>query len=553
MRHRRAVLLLLLAATRPIAAQEAPRGVAVAPHPLAATAAQQILHAGGTAADAVIAAQMVLAVAEPQSSGLGGGSMLLDFNAATHEVTHWDGRETAPAGATPGMFGGANGAILPATGGRSVGVPGTLRMLEQLYHARGGHLPWADLMAPAIRAAEGGVPVSPSLAAAIAAHADRLRRQPAARALFFTPDGAPLAAGSTLVNQALGQTLRAVAAGGANALQHGPIAADIATTVRGDTEPGLMTVDDLAAYAVKKRAPACLAYRDRTICTAAPPAAGLQVLQALGLLQHFNMGALDLTSADAAQLMIEAERLAAADRALFLADPDYVQVPLAGLLASDYLTARAQGIDWDHAADAPRAGNPAWTGPDIPLAASPPQPEHGTSTIAVVDASGNAVCLTSSLSGAFGSYLLVRGFMLNAAMSDFATQAEQDGRPVANRVQPGKRPATSMTPAFVLDLKGALVAVLGSAGGSRIPAYVVQGVVGLVDWALPPAQAIALPHVAGLLTGAELEAPGLLAALEARSQQVTQQIMRSDTVMIVTQPALLGAADARREGAVAIE
>ncbi len=552
MRHRRAVLLLILAAARGVGAEEAPRGVAVAPHPMAATVAQQILHAGGTATDAAIAAQMMLSVVEPQLSGLGGGSMLLHFNGATHEVTNWDGRETAPAGATPTVFLGPNGTVLPAGGGRAVGVPGTVGMLEALYHER-GRLPWADLLAPAIRAAEAGVPVSAGLAQAIAAHADRLGRSPATRALFFGVDGQPLPAGAPLVNPALGQTLRAIAAGGANALLHGPVAADIATTVRGDSEPGFLTTDDLAAYAPRKRTPSCLPYRDRVVCVAAPPAAGPQVLQTLGLLAHFDLGALPPTGADAAQLLLESERLAETDRARFLADPDFVHVPLPGLLASDYLTARAQGMDLDHAADDPRAGNPAWSGPDSPPAAYPPQPDHGTSTVAVVDSMGNAVCLTSSLGGAFGSFLLVRGFPLNAAMADFAARPDLDGRPVANRVQPGKRPATSMAPALVLDDKGGLAAVLGSAGGARIPAFVVQGVAGLVDWALPPADAVALPHLAGLAKGSEVESAGIVTALEARGQHVTQHPMQSDTAIIVTGPPLAGAADKRREGAVAAD
>ena len=287
MRHRRAVLLLILAASQSVAAEDLPRGVAVAPHPMAATVAQQVLHAGGTATDAAIAAQMMLTVVAPQASGLGGGSMLLHFDGATHEITNWDGREVAPAGATPELFTPPNGAALPVTGGRSVGVPGTVRMLEGLYREH-GHLPWADLLAPAIRAAEAGVPISPALAEAISTHADRLRRQPAAKALFFAADGSPLAVGALLMNPALGATLRAIATGGANALLHGPIAADIATTVRTDTEPGLLTTDDLIAYTAHKRVPVCLPYRDRTVCVAAPPAAGPQVLEALGLLQPFR-------------------------------------------------------------------------------------------------------------------------------------------------------------------------------------------------------------------------------------------------------------------------
>jgi gamma-glutamyltranspeptidase/glutathione hydrolase len=550
MRHCRAVLLLMLAASRSVAAEDVPRGVAVAPHPMAATAAQQVLHAGGTATDAAIAAQMMLTVVEPQASGLGGGSMLLHFDAATHEVTNWDGREVAPAGATPELFNPPTGTALPASGGRSVGVPGTVRMLEGLYRDH-GHLPWADLLAPAIHAAELGVPVSAALADAIAAHADRLKRQPAAKALFFTADGSPLAAGSLLVNTALAATLRAIATGGANALLHGPIAADIATTVRVDADPGLLTTDDLIAYSARKRAPNCLPYRERTVCVASPPAAGPQVLEALGLLRHFDLGALDPDGPDAAHLLIEAERLAAADRARYLADPDFVHIPLPGLLASDYLTARAQMIDPDHAMGPPRAGNPLWAVPGVRPARSELLADHGTSTIAVVDAAGNAVCLTSSLGGAFGSHLVVRGFVLNAAMADFARRPDENGRPVANRVEPGKRPATSMTPAFVLDQKGGLVAVMGSAGGARIPAYVVQGVAGLVDWALPAAQAIAIPHVVGIPAGAEVESSDLVAPLEARGQTVTVRPMRSDSAIIQVQPTLQGAADRRREGALA--
>ena len=355
------------------------------------------------------------------------------------------------------------------------------------------------------------------------------------------------------MNPVLAQTLRAIATGGANALLRGPIAADIATTVRGDGDPGLLTTDDLAAYTVQQRTPVCLTYRDRQVCTAAPPAAGAQVLEALGLLSHFHLGELDPVGTDAAQLLVEAERSALADRARFLADPAFVAVPSAGLLASDYLTLRAQAIDLDHAAQTVRAGNPDWTGPDAPPPAAPPQADHGTSTIAVVDAKGNAVCLTTSLGGTFGSGLLVRGFVLNAAMADFAAQPELDGRPVANRLQPGKRPATSMTPAFVLDRSGGLVAVLGSAGGVRIPAYVVQGVAGLVDWALPPAGAIALPHVAGVAAGAEVEAAGLVQPLEARGQHVVQHPMLSGDAIILMHPGPEGTADKRGGGAVAAD
>ncbi len=482
MRHRRAVLLLLLTASHGAAA-ESPHGAVVAPHPMAAAAAEEMLHAGGSAADAAIAAQAMLAVVAPQGAGLGGGAMALNFDAATRETSAWDGREAAPAGVTPELF--AHDAA-PPSGGRGVGVPGTLRMLEALHRER-GRLPWADLLAPAIRAAEAGAPVSKTLAAAIDARSDALRRQPASLALFFDPAGAPLAAGAMLANPALAQTLRQVASGGAGALMHGTIAADIATTARGDEQPGLLTTDDLAAYAAHRRTPPCVPYRGRTVCAVGGPGAGTQVLETLALLARFDLAPLDPIGAQAAELLAEAERLAMADRARFLADPDFAAPP--ALLDPDYIRARSQLIDPDHAAATVEAGEP---GRDAPPT-GPMQPDFGDDAIVVVDAAGNAVCLTSSGGPPFGSGLVVRGMALNAALADFARQPAVDGRKLANRLQPGKRPATSMTAVFVLSANGQLEAVVGGGG----PNQLAQAVTGLVDWGLLPAAALALPHVSG--------------------------------------------------------
>ncbi len=526
MRHRRAVMLLLLAAARSAgAAEDAPRDAVVTSNPLATDAALGALHAGGSAADAAVAAQMVLAVVEPQSSGLGGGSVLLHYDVATREVTSWDGREAAPGGAMPGP--------LPVSGGRAVGVPGTLAMLDRL-HREHGALPWADLLAPAIRAAEEGAPVSPALAAAIRADADRLGRQPAARALYFGADDAPLPAGAALANPALAQTLRAVAAGGAAALMHGPVAADIAIAVRGDPEPGLMTTDDLAAYAARRDPPACAPYRGRTVCAAAPPAAGFQVLESLGLLELSDLAALPPDSAAAAQRLVAAERLASADRAQYLADPAFVPSPLASLLGHDALAARAQSPEPDHAA------------PAAP-------PEHGSALVAVVDAKGNAAVLCSSLGGPFGAGLPVRGFLLNAALAAFTpspSSSPGDASPPANGLQPGKRPATSLTPAFLLDADGRLQAVLGSTGGDLIPDILVQAVAGLVDWGLDPAQALALPHVAGVAGGAVVETAAQAAALQGWGP-VTREAMPSMAAAITLHPALAAAADRRGEAVAA--
>jgi gamma-glutamyltranspeptidase/glutathione hydrolase len=521
----------------------------VASDKAAAEAGAQILRAGGSATDAAIAVQMALTVAEPQASGIGGGAVLLHFDGTSHEVTTWDGRETAPAATTASA---ATDSV--PTGGQAVGVPGAVRMLEALHHDH-GRLPWADLMAPAIHLAEQGVVVSPGLAQAIAARQAVLQTQPAARAVFFTPDGVPLAAGDTLTNPALAQTLRAIAATGANGLLRGPIAAEIATTVRGDAQPGLVTTDDLAAYTPRRRAAACQPYRGRTVCSIAPPGGGVVLLHTLGLLGHFNLPALDPASADTAELVIQAEQLAFADRARTLADPDFAAVPADAVLNDGYLTAQARRIDPHHAIQPSH--------PDAEPAATPmpaeatrkPPPEHGTSSVVIVDAEGNAVCMSSTIGGPFGSGLFVHGFPLNAALADFtADPAPGDPQPV-NRTQPGKRPATAMAPAFVLDHDGRLLAVVASTGGARIPGFVLQAVVGSADWRLDPAQALAQPHVAAAQGPAELEAgtpaASLAMALQARNQAVQTLAMPSSTAMIALTPGgLAGAADPRGQGAV---
>ena len=562
MRHIFAFLLAIGLGLGPALAQSAPdkvygRHIIVAAHPLAVEAGLAMLREGGSAADATVAAQMVLALVEPQSSGLGGGALALSFNRATKEVLGWDGRETAPAAAGPDLFLGRDGKPMPyqdaAVGGRAVGVPGAVRMLEALHRAQ-GKLPWERLFAPAIQLAEGGFPVSARLSAAIAADGDRLRRQPATRAYFFLPNGAPLPPGSILVNRALAETLRAIAAGGADALLRGAIASDIATVVRNDPSPGLITTDDLAAISARSRPAVCGPYRTLVVCGMGPPSSGgVGVLQVLSILGHFNLAGLDPDGVDVAHLLIEAEKLAYADRAAFLADSDFVPVPLRGLLDPAYLTARAQLVDIDRANATPSAGNPDFRDPG--LAPALPQPEHGTSQVVVVDDLGNAVSMTTTVQDSFGSRLMVRGFLLNDELTDFAFVPAISGRKVANRVEGGKRPRSSMSPTIVFTPEGDLRIVTGSQGGARIIGYVAQALVRMIDFGMAPRVAMAAGHIQTTGVTAELElgtrAVELAEGLRARGQVVSVVSLESGQVAVaVTAEGLAGAADPRREGVV---
>jgi gamma-glutamyltranspeptidase/glutathione hydrolase len=548
------LILLLLCLALPAQAQ---RQMVVAAHPMAAEAGLAMLRAGGSAIDAAVATQAMLSLVEPQSSGLGGGAVMLHWDAAARRLAAWDGRETAPAAASPGLFlrdGQPMGFHEAAVGGRAVGVPGALRMLEAVHRLH-GKLPWAQLFAPAIAAAEEGFTVTPRLAALVVLEADRLRRDPQARA-YFLPDGKPVAEGQRLRNPALAATLRTIAEQGADALHRGPIAAEIAGAVRGNVNPGLLTTDDLAGYAPVRRDSVCGPYRGFTVCGMPPPSSGgVAVLQILGVLAHQDI-AVDPRGLDAAHLLGEAGRIAFADRNRYLADADHVAVPLRGLLDPAYLLLRAQLLDRDRAIAAPRPGNPPWQG-GSPLASQPEQPEHGTSHLSIIDAAGDAIALTTTIEDIFGAHAMVRGFLLNNELTDFSFLPELDGRPVANRVGPAKRPRSSMSPTIVFGPDGLPVVVVGSAGGSRIIGHVAQALVAMLDWGMEPQAAVSLPRVGALNAGLELEAgtgaAALAPALQARGFPVEVRTMNSGlhAIRVLRGPdgvRLLGGADPRRDG-----
>jgi gamma-glutamyltranspeptidase/glutathione hydrolase len=547
----------------------ASRFMVAAANPLASDAGYQVLRAGGSAVDAAIAVQMVLTLVEPQSSGIGGGLFLVHHDG--RRVQAFDGRETAPAAATPGLF-LVDGQPMPfmqaVVGGRSVGVPGALRALE-LAHAQHGRLPWKLLFEPAIVLAERGFVVSPRLAGALRVQAAAgLRDDPQARAYFFDEQGASRAAGSLLRNPELAGVLRAVAERGAVALHEGQLAAQIVAKVRGHAgNPGLLTLTDLAGYRALQREPLCFDYRAWRLCGMPPPSSGpLAIAQMLGMLESRSLAAHPPVaaafglepSAQAVHLLSEAGRLAYADRARYVADPDFAPLPggsPAALLDRRYLRERGALIG-------PRSMGRAQ--PGVPLApavsaADDRSPElPSTSQVSVVDAFGNTVSMTTTIENAFGAQIMVRGFLLNNQLTDFSFVPEDGGAPVANRVQGGKRPRSSMSPMLVFDkASGALVMTLGSPGGSAIINYVAKVLVATLDWGLDVQQAIALPNFGSRNGPTELEAgrssAALIEALKALGHepsvveqtsglQAIQRVQREGRVL------WFGGADPRREG-----
>ncbi|HHW32971.1 MAG TPA: gamma-glutamyltransferase [Paracoccus solventivorans] len=527
-----------------------------AAHPLAVEAGARVLEQGGSAADAMIAVQAVLGLVEPQSSGLGGGAFLVWYDAATGALTTLDGRETAPRDATPTLFLGPDGqpmAFMEAVvGGRSVGTPGTPALLEEA-HRRWGRMNWAGLFDDPIRLAELGFTVSPRLAELVAAEGEALRGDPATSAYFF-PGGQPVAAGQVLTNQPYADTLRVLARQGADGFYRGPIAESIAAAVRSATgNPGVLSTADLAAYRVIERPAVCVEYRAHDICGMGPPSSGgLTVGQIMGMLGGYDLAALGAESPESWRLIGDASRLAFADRERYMADPDHVPVPTAGLVDPAYLARRAELLAGDDSLPEVTAGAPGWThaalwGRDESLELP------STTHISIVDSHGNALSMTTTIENGFGARLMTNGFLLNNELTDFSFRTHDDaGAVIANALAPGKRPRSSMAPTIVMkDGKPAMV--LGSPGGSRIIGYVARAIVAQLDWGMDPQQAVAAPNILNRFGKMEVEpgrAPELAAELATLGFEIDEDSAQTSGLqtIAITPDGLQGGADPRREG-----
>ena len=537
------------------AAVRAQHFMLAAANPLAVEAGYAVLKRGGAAIDAAVAVQLVLGLVEPQSSGIGGGAFILHYSSADATLAAYDGRETAPAAARADRFIGADGQPLKfleaVVGGKSVGAPGVLRALE-LAHQRHGKLLWAELFEPAIHLARDGFALSPRLHRLLGLV--RLPgRSEAMRRLYYLEDDTPKPAGTLLRNPALAETLHKIAVHGAKAFYQGEIARDIAATVQNAPNPGDLSERDLAQYMAKRRDPVCAPYRQWKVCGMPPPSSGgVAVLQVLGMLEQVSPLGLTTDTTRASHLVAEAERLAYADRERYLADSDFEPVPLDGLLARDYLATRAALIQPDRSLVRALPGTP----PGAPLArlADGASPEFdSTSHMSIVDAAGNAVAMTTSIDYGFGSQQMVHGFLLNNQLTDFSFVAQQEGKPVANRIEAGKRPRSAMAPTMVFDRDGRLLLALGSAGGSAIINHVVKTLVGALDWNLDIQAAIALPNFGSRNGPTELERATAAAdwadPLRALGHEVRLIDMTSGVHGVQRAPdGWIGGADPRREG-----
>ena len=528
----------------------------VAAHPQAVRAGQWVLNQGGNALDASIAVQMVLNLVEPQSSGIGGGGFMLFYDASNKRLHTFDGRETAPAGALPDMFMDENGQPVKfyqaVVGGKSVAVPGLLRMLE-MAHRQHGKLRWSLLFQPAIELAEKGFPVSYRLHELLRQERFLAQSEPA-RTYFYNSDGSPKNEGEKIRNPQFARLLKQVARQGADAFYHGEVAKDIVAAVQSHSNhPGSLSITDLADYQAKTRNAVCAPYRAFKICGVPPPSSGgVTLLQMLGILEQFNMAALEPNSVEAVHLISEAGKIAYADRNHYLADPDFVQVPTFSLLEPAYLKQRAETLNFHRSLGKALPGLLSDDGSaDFGTGEAIEFPS--TTHISIVDSEGNAVSMTSTIENAFGSRIMVHGFLLNNEMTDFSFVPEKNGIPVANRIAPGKRPRSSMAPTIAFDRQGNVRIIIGSPGGAPIINYVAKTLIGVIDWEMDIQEAVSLPNFGSqngptlLEKGTVLEAHAL--SLKALGHEVQLSEMNSGLHGITRFPFhWVGGADPRREG-----
>ena len=531
-------------------AKLAAHAMVVAANPLAAQAGLAVLKAGGSAVDAAVAVQAVLGLVEPQSSGLGGGAFLLHYSAKTHAITAFDGREVAPAGASPRQFVGSDGKLLPfreaVVGGIASGVPGAIAMLE-MAHEKAGHLPWKSLFAPARKLATDGFIVSPRLAGMIMSRAPQASSVDA-KAYFSHADGTPYRAGDRLQNAAYAASLDRIAEKGAAGLLTGPTAEAIVARVTSGSLPSTMTLADLAAYKPHASPALCRPYHALQVCTPQLPSGGAVVLEALGILAQTDIAKRNAADPQAWFSFAQASRLAYADRDRYLGDPAFVSVPLDGLLAPDYLAGRAAligkqavPVTYGMPHGAPKLGPDATKEPG------------GTSHMVIVDSHGDVVSMTTTVESIFGSGRMVGGFFLNNQLTDFSfSPTASDGTAAANAVAPGKRPRSSMAPTIVLDSKGRFVAALGSPGGGAITAYNLKVLIALLDWKMSPQAAVSLPNLVarGESYSADVFPAPIMDALAARGMPLQTAQGENSGLHVIMRRATgyEGGADPRREG-----
>ena len=550
---KRLILAFALLFAAPVSAQP---GMVSAADPRAAQAGAEMLRAGGSAADAAFATMLALTVVEPQSSGIGGGGFLLYHDGASRRLSSYDGRETAPHAATPAYFLGPDGRPRARdeaiAGGLSVGVPGNIRLIE-MAHERHGRLAWARLFGPAIRLAREGFAITPRMRRALAAPGALAGMTPWGRAQYYAADGQPKPAGTLIRNPALAALLRQLARRGPEHFYTGAAARALVQTVRtAPRNPSAMTMDDLATYQARAREPVCGAYRGYRICGMGPPSSGATTVFAiLKQLERFDLNALGPENPAAWHLIAESMRLAYADREAYLGDPDFVRVPVAGLIDAGYLAARSQLISPGRAIPHVEAGTPPGA---QPRTAAPALEVPSTSHFVAVDAAGNVASYTSTVEGPWGSGLTVNGMVLNNELTDFSFAPAVDGAPVANRVEGGKRPRSSMSPTIVYGPDGGVRLAVGAAGGTTIIAQVAKAIIGVIDWHLSAQDAIALPQIMGLGDRVTLERGTRLEAMAPALTALGQRV-------ILVEPGYkanaiervggrwVGAADPRSEGA----